>query len=850
MIGKFLHVYFIIDALDECSEWEKLLGVLTEIANWKLQNLHVLVTSRRGRAIEKRLTEIASSHMNLDSDLVDEDIRRYLRTTLVNDTRFKIWLEADRQEIEDTLVKGAHGMWVIRVTNLEPKLRHLTRFLWVTHQLNELAVCDSLHALREALRSLPPTLTGTYDRILRKISRPHRGNVVKLLQWLAFSTRPLALVEIVETFTIGRAKGETILPFDSDRRPREPRMPILDICSGLIALSHHKGTHPLQLHRPPASVLEDGTLTLAHLSVKEYLISEELRTSGSSSSYYHLDKKLADSVISQECLAYLLQFDTVDGLCEQSEASISFGRYAAQFWTTHGRSDDGVIPDAVQSLAASLLSSSSVHFNNWITLFDVDNIHGLRANSLIPSHDVTQLSYGSTLLIGQLAEQVSLRMGLRENSLKSSSNVPHPLYYASLLGLGQIVDRLVSSHDCDVNLMGGKYGSALASASAGGHKEVVQILLGKGAKVNMKGGLCGSALASASAFGQEEIVQILLGKGADVDMVGGEYGSALVSALAEGHEEIAQILLKKGADVNFPSNYYGSALASASYIGNTKLVQILLEKGADVNMAGGHYDSPLASASVGGHGEIVQILLENGADVNMAGKRDSALSWASAKSKKEIVQILLENGADVNLAGGYYGSALAAAAMEDRRENMQILLDKGADVNMAGGGYGSALSFASVFGHKKTVELLLEKGADVNMAGGDYGSPLASASAEGYLEIVLILLEKGADVNMVGGKYGSALASASAQGHEDIVKILLEMEANVNCLGGGNKSPLRLASVHGRLTTARLLIDWGADVNLKHEDGHSALRCAKEKSREAIVQLLLERGADPDEIAV
>ena len=110
IIGKFQHVYFIIDALDECSEWENLLGVLTEIADWKLPNLHVLATSRRERCIEERLTRVVSSHMNLDSDLVDEDIRHYLKVILVEDTRFKGWTERDRRKTEDTLVEGAHGM--------------------------------------------------------------------------------------------------------------------------------------------------------------------------------------------------------------------------------------------------------------------------------------------------------------------------------------------------------------------------------------------------------------------------------------------------------------------------------------------------------------------------------------------------------------------------------------------------------------------------------------------------------------------------------------------------------------------------------------------------------------------
>ena len=51
-----------------------------------------------------------------------------------------------------------------------------------------------------------------------------------------------------------------------------------------------------------------------------------------------------------------------------------------------------------------------------------------------------------------------------------------------------------------MNMVGGLFGSALASASARGQKEVVQILLENGANVNIVGGIYGSALASASVF--------------------------------------------------------------------------------------------------------------------------------------------------------------------------------------------------------------------------------------------------------------------------------------------------------------------------------------------------------------
>ena len=110
IIGYFHHVYFIIDALDECSDQDELLAIFTEIADWKLHNSHVLATSRRERYIEERLIQMVSSHMNIDSDLVDEDIRCHLRTILMNDVRFRIWTAGERQETEDTMMGRANGM--------------------------------------------------------------------------------------------------------------------------------------------------------------------------------------------------------------------------------------------------------------------------------------------------------------------------------------------------------------------------------------------------------------------------------------------------------------------------------------------------------------------------------------------------------------------------------------------------------------------------------------------------------------------------------------------------------------------------------------------------------------------
>jgi len=110
IIRGFKQTYIIVDALDECSEREKLLVLIGDIIDWKIGTLHILATSRKEQDIEDYLSSLISDEINIQSTFVDADIQVHVRERLRNDRRLRKWSVDAQLEIETALVDGAHGM--------------------------------------------------------------------------------------------------------------------------------------------------------------------------------------------------------------------------------------------------------------------------------------------------------------------------------------------------------------------------------------------------------------------------------------------------------------------------------------------------------------------------------------------------------------------------------------------------------------------------------------------------------------------------------------------------------------------------------------------------------------------
>ena len=102
--------YIVLDALDECADQEELLEFLCGLVDLKLTGLRLLATSRRGRDIEVSLEPIANYNINIQSAVVDEDIRVYVQSRLSMDPKLKKWPDNVRNEITNVVMEKANGM--------------------------------------------------------------------------------------------------------------------------------------------------------------------------------------------------------------------------------------------------------------------------------------------------------------------------------------------------------------------------------------------------------------------------------------------------------------------------------------------------------------------------------------------------------------------------------------------------------------------------------------------------------------------------------------------------------------------------------------------------------------------
>ncbi|GAW02077.1 hypothetical protein LENED_003707 [Lentinula edodes] len=386
---------------------------------------------------------------------IDKDIATYIELKIQDKPQFKGDIVG---EIKDTLNKGAQGI-----------------FRWVDCQMMELQKCRRKRDVKEASKTLPATLTETYDQALGRLTEEEKKDVQHLLLWLLYAFEPLT-----------RRKANEIWKIDLLEQKFDPDEMDLQVEEVIPSAFVTVGQHDI--------------IQLAHASVKEYLISPQQSKEISNSLSFN--EHLAHDVMTQTTIIYLMQHDNA------SFNRQSFVAYAVKYWLLHAsKVEEFKVAGQSQNLICAMLNNS-VQFSRWEEMYINHFPFRNKATKGPLYHGALNGLYGAVNYLIQSAHNVkqfvNAQGGRYGNALQAASKNGH-----------ESIVKLLLEHNADVNAQGGRYyENALQTASYCGHVPIVKLLLEHNADVNAQGGQYGNALQAASYMGHEDITQLLLQNGA------------------------------------------------------------------------------------------------------------------------------------------------------------------------------------------------------------------------------------------------------------------------------------------------------------------------------------------------
>lgn len=618
---------------------------------------------------------------------------------------------------------------------------------------------------------MPKGLNDTYAQILSRISDDDYESAIRILSWLLFSLRPLSIEELAELVALN-LKAES---FDDIERLWDPAE-ILNICPNLLTTieeyDDENGGEPRVLVR------------LAHLSIREYLLSSDILTGNAAR--FRIREPNAHALITDCCLMYMpLIKDTVSAAVK----NLPLALYAVENWLSHYEK----VPESIietHRIALDFFVHKEDVYSRWVThisrslsISHLPIVHPdlIGPGPILPS-PLEVVCHNSLLIV------LKLMLENNEVDIQDDQVLKKALratYLPTVLPKDKAgTTRLLLQYGADFT-GDGKFATVLNAASYFGLDDFVQSELYQGADVNTRGGYFETALQAAISGRHDRhfsemsrhfwptrwprpgyvleqkvptTIQILLKHGADPNVCGGDVGSSLLAACYNGDLPCVKLLLAHRADptygVNGKDDWKKSCLAAACRSADIRIVKLLMDTGARA-------DSPMAlcSAVRTKDIEIIRLLLENGANPNTERYQDETpLQIACFNEQPKVVELLLQYGADVKSGGGRFGFPLQlTAATFGSVETLKVLVANGADVNQRGGAFGTSLHAAAHFGDVGMVDYLISQGADMHAEGVMFKSVLRHALGNAYTDIFVLLLKKGADMDTPGGRYGETL---------------------------------------------------------------------------------------------
>ncbi|XP_046365631.2 ankyrin repeat domain-containing protein 17-like [Haliotis rufescens] len=422
---------------------------------------------------------------------------------------------------------------------------------------------------------------------------------------------------------------------------------------------------------------------------------------------------------------------------------------------------------------------------------------------------------------------------------KKSHNL---LHCASRGGHVELVKYVLSLGMLSINSRGWKNFTPVLLAAEKGHKEVVELLVSKGADVSLVYDGGNNILCLASREGHEEMVKYVM------DMVSinsrcWNKMTPVMLAAEKGHKDVVELLVSKGADVSLSDKRGNNLLHFASRGGQVEVVKYVLSLGRlSINSRGWKKMTPVMLAAEKGHKEVVEVLVSKGANVSLVyDGGNNILCLASRKGHEEVVKYVMDM-VSINSRCWNKMTPVMLAAGKGHKEVVELLVSKGADVSLSDKRGDNLLHFASREGHEEVVKFVLSQDmVSINSRGWKKITPAMTAAEKGHKEVVELLVSKGADVSFSDKRGNNLLHLASQGGQVEVVKYVLSLgRLSINSRGWKKMTPVMLAAAKGHKEVVEVLVSKGANVSLVYDGGNNILCLASREGHEEVVKYVMD----------